>query len=81
MNLSKAAQKSLKTHGGYSCKAPSVPYRFVCTNSMALMSYNRLYVMGFVRNLNEGCQVWRTEEGMVTAAYKHGGSWVHAQVS
>jgi hypothetical protein len=79
MNLSATAKHSMKTHGGYRCKAPSVPYRFVCTNATALMTYNKLYVMGFVRNLNEGMQVWRTEDGIVTAAYNHGGSWVHAE--
>lgn len=79
MNLSATAKHSLKVNGGYKCKAPSVPYRFVCTNPTALMTYNRLYVMGFVRNLNEGHKVWRTEDGIVTAAYATGGSWVHAE--
>lgn len=79
MNLSNTAQRSLKTHGGYACKAPKVPYRFICTDQTALMSYNKLYVMGFIRGLNEGFKVWRTESGRVTSNFNHGGSWVWAQ--
>jgi len=76
MNLSNSAKRSLKVSGGYQCKAPSVPYRFVCCDPEALMSYNKDYMRGFVRALNEGNKVWRTEDGVVTTAAM---TWAHAE--
>lgn len=75
MNLSKTAQRSLKTHGGYQCKAPKVPYRFIACDREAMMSYNYDYMKAFVDGLNNGTKVWRTEDGVVTTART---SWVHA---
>lgn len=74
--LTNEAKRSMKVSGGYQCKAPSVPFRFVVCDDIAVASYNKLYMMGFVRALNEGCKVWRTEAGLVTTSCM---TWVKAE--
>lgn len=74
--LSKTAQKSLKNNGGYSCKAPKVPFRYINCDREAFLSYNYDYLKAFVDGINAGTKVWRTDEGVVTTARC---TWVHAE--
>ncbi len=73
--LSAAAKKSLKTVGAFRCKAPSIPYRVVAIDELALMAQNRLYLMAMVRALNTG-DCFKDVNGKVTTRLC---SWVHAE--
>lgn len=75
--LSKEAQRSVKMHGGYRCKAPRVPFRFVVTDDQAVSGYNRLYIMSFIRGLNEG-EAWKDVNGGNRVTVKGGSCWLYA---
>ena len=72
-----AQNKMLKTHGFYKCGAPKAPYRVYAIDPLATASYNFLYLMGFVRQLNEGRNVVRDAAGKVRCTIS-GAGWVHA---
>lgn len=70
----KHTQKQLDTMGYRKCSAPKIPYRVVQVDPLATMTYNKLYLMGFMDGLNGGdCSA--DIDGKVTTRRCH---WVTA---
>ena len=90
MTISRAAQNSLKTHGGYQCKAPKVPYRFVCTATpspndhtelgnhaefLGVMRQQEMLSKWFINDTATASQDWRLKGHAVEDFWGFVASW------